>query len=274
MGQQDDPQNDMRRAERGSSLDFAPMWLLSCCIAVLLVLTVICVIFAPQRAITMWNYASAVDCPAGEPASDCVATLPGRVTTVVQTAGTQNSTPKAVIHIDVPGAPLDTRRFSDGTVLVQVAPGQAEDLGITSGGEEVEVALFGGDAIEITGPSGESFTAQDPPSLDFLGSFLLLVGFGLLTVTSIGYAGRRLRKVGWSWRIRYGTEDQRVRAPRWSRPALISVGGSAAAGAVLGYLSSLAGDIWLVPVTLGVSLIGSIVLALTFRRVGGAPGKA
>lgn len=253
------------RAARGAAVDFVPMWMLSCCVAVSLVLGILGAVYAPQRAITMWNYASAADCPAGAPAADCLATLPGTVGSVAAAGGTRNDTAKAVIHVDVPDAPPGTTRFSDGTVLVQVTPGEAEELGITGDGAEVEVALFDGNAIAITGPSGRTVTAQDPPAADFLGTFLLLVGFGLLTAGGVGYGWRRLRTFGWSWRVRYGTEDRRVEMPRWIRPVWLGVGGAAVAGALVGWLASLAGDVWLVPVTLGVTLLGSIALVLSRR---------
>ncbi|MGH3760709.1 hypothetical protein [Actinophytocola sp.] len=259
-----------RSAGRKKPADLVPMWGVLLGLAVALLPAVAGVSYLPKWTGELWSYATADECPARAPAADCVIRVPGEVKSRTTIEGTgQNSSDEADIYVTLD---RDMARGSPdipGFVTIEVTPGEADDLGIIGSveqGERVTVTLFRQQAIEITGPSGETASKNNSPTVQFAATFALTVVFVMVSFAGLVYLWRRVRLYGMRSRFPGAGEKPFVPMPGWLIPTGICVGVSTVAAVLFGWLAVLLfSDAVLVPVVFGVTVVGSIVLGVCYR---------
>jgi hypothetical protein len=195
---------------------------------------------------TLLRYSVARLCPVDAPSSDCVATLPATVSGTWTDYG-EGEPYETLLRLDVPGAPAGaTRNPFEGTIEPWLTQADAERLGIEESVDapagRVEVAMFDGEVVEVTGAGGETAATRYGllPTLA-AGELFLMV----LTTAAVLAGATAL------WRRR---ADRR--SPHWLRPAI----GTAAAGAFAGFLTTVVtsghvAESWAVPVLGGAALV-------------------
>ncbi|NDL57711.1 hypothetical protein [Phytoactinopolyspora mesophila] len=251
-------------------MGIVPPWVLALFFAAAVVLSGLAAASLPGDLSTVSRYAYASPCAEGQPSSDCLAELPGQTTARIDRRSTSapqhgGSTSTAVIHVSVPDAPPDTVLFQ-GNVVVQISPGQADRLGISGAGHDVTVMLFGGRAVEITGPNGTSSAVEETPVERAAGMFAMTMAFAAFGLVLGVYLIRRMAQYGWN---RTSPTGLLVAMPRWVIPVSATLPVGAVLGALIGWLSARFVSVSLMlPVMLGIFVLvaGGGVIGWLRRR--------
>lgn len=194
---------------------------------------------------TVLRYSVARSCPGDAPAPDCVATLPATVTSAWTDYSEGAPYYETLLDLDVSG----------DQVVAVVSHTDAERLGFEDFATvPVEVTMFDGGVLEVTGAGGEIATGKYVlrPKLA-AGQFLLLV----LAAAAL------LAGAGALWRRRNGHR------PSWVWPAIVTATAGAVAGQVATVVTSnyvAAG--WTVPILVSAVLVVAAPVAfLSTRRL-------
>ena len=194
------------------------------------------------------RYSVAQSCPVDAPASACVATLPATVTGAWTDYSDSAPYYETLLDLDVSGA-------APSEVVAVLTHNDVERLGVEEFASPVEVTMFDGGVLEVTGAGGETALTRYGlrPKLA-TAEFLLLV---FAAAALLAGAGALLRR-----------RNAHRRPPSWVGPAIAT----ATAGAVAGQVATVAtsGYVaagWTVPILVGaVLMVAAPVAFLTTRR--------